>query len=100
VGTWQNSDPNTRDWVSIEITAQGNTLSAHFFGACTPTPCDAGSTSTSYTGNPVHLHLIESFATRDFTLTLTGSNLHVTTFTHFTDNSGRSDYTIQDDFHQ
>lgn len=100
VGTWQNSDPNTRDWVSVDITAQGNTLTAHFYGACTPTPCDAGSTSATYQGSPVYLHMVESFATRDFTLTLSGSILHVTTFTHFTDNSGRSDYTVQDDFHQ
>jgi len=100
VGTWQNSDPNTRDWVSVDITAQGKTLTAHFYGACTPTPCDAGSTSASYQGSPVYLHMVESFATRDFTLTLSGSILHVTTFTHFTDNSGRSDYTVQDDFHQ
>ncbi len=99
VGVWQNVDPNTRDWIRVEITAQGNTLTAHFFGACTPTPCDAGSTSTTYAGSPVSMTLVESFATRTFTLTLNGSILHITTFTHFTDNSGRPDYTIQDDFH-
>jgi serine/threonine protein kinase len=99
VGVWQNVDANTRDWIRVEITAQGNTLTAHFFGACTPTPCDAGSTSTTYAGSPVSMTLTGSFATRTFTLTLNGSILHITTFTHFTDNSGRPDYTIQDDFH-
>jgi hypothetical protein len=98
VGVWYNIDPNTRSWVRIEITAQGNTLTAHFFGSCIPTACDAGSTSTLFAGNPVRLHLVESFATRDFTLSLQGDVLHVTTFTHFTDNSGRTDYTSQDDF--
>ncbi len=100
VGTWQNIDPNTRGWVRIEISAEGNTLFAHFFGACTPTPCDAGSTSAPFEGNPVHMHADESFATRDFTLSLAGDTLYVTTFTHFTDNSGRADYTRQDDFHR
>ncbi len=100
VGVWQNVDPHTRDWIRIEVIAQGNTLVAHFFGACEPTPCDAGSASALFEGNPVHLHAVESFATRDFTLSLAGDTLHVATFTHFTDNSGRSDYTAQDDFHQ
>ena len=100
VGKWQNVDPNTRDWVRIEISAAGNTLVAHFYGACSPTPCDAGSASATFAGDPVHMHADESFATRDFTLSLAGNTLHVTTFTHFTDNSGRADYTIQDDFQQ
>ena len=100
VGVWNNVDPNTRGWIRIEITAQGNTLTAHFFGACTPTPCDAGSTSAPFEGNPVHLQANDSFATRDITLFLAGDTLHVATFTHFTDNSGRADYTRQDDFHQ
>ena len=100
VGVWQNVDSHTRGWIRIEITAQGNTLVAHFFGACVPTPCDAGSASAPFEGNPVHLYAVESFATRDFTLSLAGDTLYVTTFTHFTDNSGRSDYTAQDDFRQ
>jgi hypothetical protein len=100
VGIWYNVDTQTRDWVRVEISADGNILVAHFFGACSPTPCDAGTTTSVYNGNPVHLHLVESFATRDFTLLLQGNILHITTFTHFTDNSGRSDYTIYDDFHQ
>jgi hypothetical protein len=100
VGVWYNVDVNTRDWVRVEISADGNILVAHFFGACTPTPCDAGTTTAPYNGNPLHMHLVESFATRDFTLLLQGNILHITTFTHFTDNSGRQDYTIYDDFHQ
>jgi hypothetical protein len=100
VGIWYNVDTNTRDWVRVEISADGNILVAHFFGACTPTPCDAGTTTAPYNGNPMHMHLVASFATRDFTLLLQGNILHITTFTHFTDNSGRQDYTIHDDFHQ
>lgn len=100
LGVWFNVDPNTNDWVRVEITADGNTLIAHFFGACSPTPCDAGSASAPFTGDPVSLQLVESFATRDITLLLNGNMLQVTTHTNFTDNSGRSDYTTQDTFHQ
>lgn len=100
IGIWYNVDTQTRDWVRVEISADGNILVAHFFGACSPTPCDAGSTTAVYNGNPVQMHMVESFATRDFTLLLQGNILHITTFTHFTDNSGRADYTVYDDFHQ
>jgi hypothetical protein len=98
VGIWYNIDTQTRNWVRVEISTDGNILVAHFFGACSPTPCDAGSTTSVYNGNPVTMHMVASFATRDFTLLLQGNILHITTFTHFTDNSGRSDYTTQDDF--
>jgi len=97
-GTWNNVDPNTRAWVRVVIALQGNTITAHFYGACSPTPCDAGSASASFNGNPVHVTLNNGFAVRSITLLLSGSTLQVTTATHFTDNSGRGDYTTQDNF--
>jgi hypothetical protein len=47
VGIWQDVDPNTEDWTKIEITRYEDTLSAHSWGACLLTDCDAGVTSAS-----------------------------------------------------
>jgi len=99
-GTWYNVDPNTGNWVRIEITLQENTITAHFWGACKSTPCDAGSASTLFDGNPVQVSLYEDYGVEQITLFLTGEILQVTTYTHFTDNSGRSDFTTQDNFQQ
>ena len=100
VGTWVNSDSSTRGWTKIKITSEGSTLSAHFWGSCSPTDCDAGITSTVYTGNPVLLTIDHGFAVRDFTFSLSNDTLHVTTFNHYTDSSGREDKTDEDEFHK
>src|SRR5207248_605493 len=47
-GTWVNIDPNTNDIVKFIITTSGNTVSVHWFGACSPTPCDGGTDSGVY----------------------------------------------------
>lgn len=98
VGVWRNGDPATRSWTTIEVTQKGDALVAHFWGACVPSDCDAGVTSAPYTGNPVHMYLDHGFATRSYTLMMAGDYLGVTTFTHFTDKSGRADYVSEDLF--
>lgn len=98
VGTWFNVDVHTRSWIKIEITSEGDTLTAHFWGACHPTDCDAGSTSALYGGDPVLMILDSGFAISYYTFSLNDDTLHVTTLTHFTDNSGREDLTLEDDF--
>lgn len=97
-GVWQNVDKNTGSWTFIEVTKQSKVVIAHFWGSCEPTDCDAGITSGIYEGNPVSLAKDQSFATYKFTLRLEEGVLHVTTFTHFTDNSGRKDKVTEDYF--
>ena len=98
VGTWNNTNKNTGAWIRLEIATKGNMIAVHFFGNCTPTPCDAGTAMAVYAGNPFIVTADAGFATRKHTLTLTGSTLHGTTFTHFTDGSGRADFTSEDDY--
>jgi hypothetical protein len=102
IGTWINDNtvPDTRGWVSIDIAASGNNISAHFFGDCEPDPCDAGSASTAFTGTSFKVPLITDFKTQTITLSLAGGTLQVKTFTHFTDNSGRADMTKTETFHK
>jgi len=103
VGTWVNGDHHTRGLVRLMIAANGNEITVHAFGACTPTPCDWGTVpglvyADNVTANPaVAFTAIYTFAFKQTTLVgkLLNGALVVETFDHFTDKSGRADYYSQ-----
>jgi len=106
---WQNVDANTRNWAKIEITNNEDTLSADFWLHEPPTEewvslypdglyFHEGSASARYSGNPVLMFSDHGSATYNFTFSLNGDTLHVTTFMDYTDNSGSADETLEDDF--
>ena len=98
-GTWVNTDPATRDITRIGIAQQADgSLVMHGYGACVPTDCDWGTALLTLSGGQYAATYTFSFATVQLTLTQTGSTLHATTATHFTDSSGRADFTTSDDF--
>jgi parallel beta-helix repeat protein len=69
-----------------------NHLSILPWGKCHPTDCDWGARTFKVENNPFTLTWTESFCTREMTFTLQENDiLHVHSFTHFTDNSGRPD---------
>ncbi len=45
-GAWVNEDEGTPGVTRVEIRAEGNTVFVHMWGACTPTDCDWGETTT------------------------------------------------------
>ncbi|GHO51058.1 hypothetical protein [Ktedonospora formicarum] len=100
VGNWVNVDTTTKSWNLVELNERDGSLLASFISSpsCVIPPCDASFATAMYQGNPAQMHTDETFGTRDFTLTLSGDKLHITTVTHFTDNSGRADFTTEDDF--
>ena len=100
-GTWVNTDPATRDITRIGIVQQADgSLVMHGYGACHPTDCDWGTAPlTLSSGGQYAATYTFSFAIVQLTLTQTGSTLHATTATHFTDSSGRADFTTSDDLH-
>jgi hypothetical protein len=112
IGIWLNLDANTNqeNWTKIKITENEGTLSAYFQLICTSTDqsilslypdgvvCADGGASAKYSGNPVLLSIEYESTTRNYTLSLNGDTLHVTTLTHFTDNSGKADKTSEADF--
>ena len=108
VGIWPNVDPNSLNWTKIEITSNQGTLSARFVLVCYSEEyaslypeglvCNEDRTSVSYTGNPVLMSIDTGSATYNFTLSLNGDTLHVTTFMDYTSNSGSADETLEDDF--
>jgi len=100
-GTWKNVDPNTRGLVQIDIAATSNGVTVRPWGSCSPTPCDWGTQSVAVPSgaSAFDVHWDHGFATVDqhYQLNADGT-LTVTGFTHFTDNSGRTDYTADDRF--
>ena len=105
VGIWHKFGSNPEHWPKIVIASDDGTLFANIRYACElpeywifPTDCEVGVTSATYTGNPVLMIIDSGSETYNFTLSLNGDTLHVTTFTDYTDNSGRADQTLEDDY--
>jgi hypothetical protein len=100
LGTWVNCDHQTRGLVRLMITASGNEVMIHGFGACSPTPCDWGAVNgLIYADNVTAIPAVAFTAVYNFGFkqtTLVGhllkGSLMVETFDHFTDKSGRADY--------
>jgi len=106
IGTWLNANPATRGIVKIVVGWAGGHLTIHAFGACSPTPCDWGSvnglsygdTVSSMTANAFSAIYAFSFIDTILTAVLQGVLLEVSSFNHFKDGSGRSDYHTREYF--
>ena len=101
VGIWHSSNP----WPKIVIASDGGTLFANIRYACEqpvywnfPKDCELGVTSARYTGSPVLMIIDSGSETYNFTISLNGDTLHVTTFIDYTDNSGIADETHEQKF--
>ena len=104
VGTWTNVSASTRDIVKVVIAASGTGITVAAYGACTPTPCNWGTVrGLAYAANVSSGAAVAFTAQFNFSFSqvtlvgnLAGNLLNVEHFTHFTDNSGRSDYASMD----
>jgi hypothetical protein len=103
VGTWVNWDHQTRGLVRLMIAANGPAIAVHAFGACSPTPCDWGTVqglvyADKVTSTPaVAFSTVYAFTFKQTTIVgkLLNGALIVESFDHFTDKSGRADYSSQ-----
>lgn len=94
IGDWKNSDIFTGGIVKAVVRGDSKGPIIHLFGSCQPTYCDWGEINTNYSTGEIHGRYIFGFATNDVVLSLTPDNrLKIVDFTHFTDESGRKDYT-------
>jgi hypothetical protein len=103
-GDWKNINPKTRG--ITEIVIDGKKI--HPFGACHPTVCDWGKIKAkafasgvdSNDINRLVAHKYNGFDSVEITISLLpDGTLRVDTFTHFTDASGRADYSEVNYFH-
>ncbi len=104
-GDWLNVDPNTRGIVKILIDGK----KIHLYGACHPTACDWGAIKArsfaSKDQSPDAVRLVakknNNFDQVEITLSLeSDGRLRADVFTHFTDGSGRADYSTVNYFAQ
>ena len=102
-GDWLNVDPNTRGIVEIVIAGR----KVHPFGACHPAACDQGvikarSFASSVDSSDIRRLVAKEhtgFSQVEITLSLEADGrLRADRLTHFTDGSGRADYSAVDHF--
>lgn len=95
-GHWVNVDASTTGIVDIYIRpGAGGHLLVTATGRCHPTNCDWGTVpATSYDESSFTAQWAFSYATQTLTGHVTGDNLTVQGAFHYTDNSGRKDYTF------
>ncbi len=111
VGTWVNTDSNTRGITRIIVnSAKEGSLSLQVFGQCHPTDCDWGVTrlvtygasvqDTDHTQATATYH--QGFANNLLTLQVKKSDqdnsIYLHSFTQFTDGSNRQNYAYQASF--
>jgi hypothetical protein len=100
VGTWVNTDSNTRGITKIVITESGSQYEVHAFGKCHPNDCDWGKTlMTTYgddVSDPTHkvgmAEFNPGFAKTMLSIQQSGNRITLDGFTNFTDGSGRQNY--------
>lgn len=99
-GTWVNDNPNTGGLTRLLITQNGNSVSVHAFGKCSPTDCDWGSQGgTGSTNNSAVVIWNQGFVVRTMTLqALPTGHLNSTLVNHFNDSRGVT--TTFDSFHR
>lgn len=101
-GIWVNEDTSSDQWARLEIHVRGSEIAVHLWGVCEPGTCDAGEVATPITDaldSKLELTWNHGFAMREQTITLLPNGaLRVVMDTHFTDDSGRDDYTSNEVF--
>jgi hypothetical protein len=112
VGTWTNADPNTQSIAYITVAQDASGLTLSVFGKCHPTACPWGPAQARvYTQrvneNPASGAIAitggydKGFSASEVVLELQGgSRLRYEIFTHFKDNSRRSDYFSEGDLNR
>ena len=109
LGTWNNSDTNTRGITKIIVSRAGDDVSMQVFGSCSPTDCDWGMIAAHVMGpgvsadnmanaNSVVAVYDQNFADKIIILQPSFGGLQAQALTHFKDGSGRSDYSSTDQF--
>jgi hypothetical protein len=107
LGTWKNTNPATPSVVKYVITRQEDgSLLVHEYGACSPTPCDNGtSNAIAYGASTTTPTATRFLAPSDYGFqrevrigSLVNGVLHVSAWIQFTDGSGRSNYGAAETF--
>jgi hypothetical protein len=103
-GHWKNVNPQTRGVIELDIRVHGLDVDVKAWGACTPKPCEIGNIDAHLYAPSVGSNLEnsaralivryhDSFSERTLVIEPRGQGeLFAQMFTHFTDNSKRTNY--------
>ena len=108
-GTWKNTNAATRGIVKLTVTGTMPILSIRVWGACHPNPCDWGKNKAYAYGPDVSTNPVKAatavtsiyntkFSQTILVLTVNPTGLQVSSYTRFTDGSGRFAYTSTEQF--
>jgi hypothetical protein len=102
LGYWENKDPFTRSIPALYVFLdEKEALQVHAWGSCLPDWCDWGTAEAKVTDQFLYVFWDHSFARVHMVVSLSDQGeLVVRTLTHFMDNSGRSDYSILNEYHK
>jgi hypothetical protein len=100
LGAWHNVNSSTTGITRMNIIAYSPTIDqVDMYGKCHPTDCAWGRATFISDGSPtLRATYYFSFAIKTLYVWRDGSFLRVYSYTHFTDNSGRKDYSSNDIF--
>ena len=107
IGNWMNVDQGTRGLRAIQIGQQNNQMMMRAWGACSPNPCKWGYVNVSLlapNGSSQDVSAATAVFTTNFNVTRVtmrpsvAGMLELELVSHFTDNSGRSDYILKENF--
>jgi hypothetical protein len=108
-GEWKNADPVGPGLVKLEINVHGDAVVVHAWSACPGSPCDLGSSQANYattihwwndTPSALLVYYELPSAQKLLVIELQKKVLSARTFTHFTDDSHRTDYMERALFHR
>ena len=109
VGTWENDNAATREQTRAVIGVNGANFEVWGYGSCAPTDCDWASsvggprTTPQSDATDGQLSILWEFGFKTTAQTLTllpDGRLHITSFHHFLDGSGRPDRWSNEEFHK
>ncbi len=109
-GSWANENTASKGIVKLMISVSGSNVQVQTFGSCSPTPCDWGKQPGTAFAKDVTTSVISNtekimatynsgFSVSTLIIEPAGTGrIRVSDMTRFTDNSGRSNYTMTEYF--
>ena len=85
-GGWKNDNPQTRGITRLEVQQNGDLVTVHAWGACSPQDCDWGTERGSISGESASVTWDQGFVLRKMALFPDGSRLRMVLDSVFRDN--------------
>jgi len=85
-GSWKNDNPQTHGVTRLEIQQEGEAVTVHAWGACSPHDCDWGAQPAAISAGSATIAWDRGFVLRKMTLTPDGQRLRMSLDSVYRDN--------------